>query len=146
MKQQTKKAYSDTAISEQARQREWKRQNKRLISRCHDTTLHGVCRQGGQSKIKFLCELIPIGEAHAIKSARIAAMLHCDKRVLRTLIHKARKQGYPICGTNNGLYFPASIEETLLCIRRLKAQRNSISQDIRHIERAINNYKGARRR
>ena len=57
---------------------------------------------------KQLIELLTHGKAHAVSMAHLAAVLGCNEREVRAMIHRARCDGSIICGDSNGYYLPDS--------------------------------------
>lgn len=82
-------------------------------------------------KYKKLLSCIPDGRKNAISQRRIANLLQCDERDIRSHVQNARHDGIPICSIpgQRGYYMSDNPEEVFACYFAFK-QRNKSNSDV----------------
>lgn len=86
-----------------------------------------------------LIDLIPIGAANAITKAQLQKITGLKDRVVRLLIHQARKEGKQIL-TNmetGGYYFPESPQETVYFIQSMRHRASEVQAVADAVERSL---------
>ncbi len=82
-------------------------------------------------KYERLLSCIPDGMNNAISQRRIATLLHCEERDVRSHVQNARHDGIPICSIpgQKGYYMSDNPVEVFACYRAFK-QRNKSNSDV----------------
>jgi hypothetical protein len=62
------------------------------------------------------------GEENAVTSEVLANSLCTNQREVLQMVSELRENSFPICASNQGLYYPASDDEIKRCVQRLKSR------------------------
>lgn len=92
---------------------------------------------------KRLFELLPMGEAEALPSWKIAEMANIrTQREFRHSIELLRREGAIICSCHRGLYRPDGLEEVRHWLKITKARIKSMNDICVSAERSLDQIPG----
>lgn len=83
---------------------------------------------------EIVLERLGIGE----ENARTAKDLKFSPRTLRKMVEEMRRDGVPICSTNNGYFIALTYEEAAGTINRMMAMANNTMDSAENLRRCFN--------
>ncbi len=90
-----------------------------------------------------ISDYIPTGRDNALPMRTLAILAGVEERTARSMVHKARTQGEPICsvccGGKCGYYMPRNIEEAKVYLRQQNARLKSLRAALRGVKQFIFN-------
>lgn len=66
------------------------------------------------------------GQEKAVHSYELERLFNLDGRALRTIIYRLRREGHPICSSQNGYYYAKNRAELDQTVRRLMSMSDNL--------------------
>lgn len=87
-----------------------------------------------------IIDFIPVGRVNAISMRDLALAANVDERTVRELVHRARKNGAPICSDcdeSGGYYLPCNVDEARIYLHQQQARIKSANASLRGVKAYI---------
>ena len=69
-------------------------------------------------------------ENKAVGARELSMLFNTTQRGIRALVTELRKEGYPVCSSNNGYWYSEDEEDIRKTVARMEAQREKMEQAV----------------